>query len=57
MDLRILRLLVVGCGLTLAAGASALVPTRSGLPVSAGDTATRRPDHVNNALTPFFPPS
>ena len=56
MDLRILRLLVVGCGLTLAAGASALASTRSGLPVSAGDTATRRPDHVNNALTPFFPP-
>ena len=56
MDLKTFRLLVVGCSLTCSVGATALVPTRPDLPVSVGDTATRRPDHVNNALTPFFPP-
>ena len=56
MDLKTFRLLVVGCSPTCSVGATALVPTRPDLPVSVGDTATRRPDHVNNALTTFFPP-
>ncbi len=56
MDLRTIRLLLAGCGMTLAVATAALPLTATATATAPTDTVRLRPDHVNNALTPYFPP-